>query len=167
MDPRRAKTERNMLPTVGASFYRDGDDVLFVFVIDPGNIMGPRPATRADQQKHAGAWAAFCAADDVSALDRDASGEDGGSLPSESPVVVAVQAPALFDEAMVAEFRAVTDEIEAADMAPAGGRFVTKDGAEFSRLSEAADHVEREVGVGRIPNPEQPRQKRKYTRRKG
>lgn len=121
MDPRRAKTERNMLPTVGASFYREGDDVLFVFVIDPGNIMGPRPATRADQEKHAGAWAAFCAADGVSALDRDGSGEDGGSLPSESPVVVAVQEP----------------------------------------------EAEREVGVGRIPSPELPRQKRKYTRRKG
>lgn len=93
MDPRRAKTERNMLPTVGAKFYREAGEVLFAFVIDPANVMGPRPATRVDQQKHAGAWAAFCAADGVSALDRDASGTEGGSLPVESPEPVAVQEP--------------------------------------------------------------------------
>lgn len=90
MDPRRADTERNILPAVGPKFMRDGDDVLFTFVIDTGNVVGPRPATRADQQKHPGAWSAFCAANGVSALDRDASGAEGGSLPVES---APVQAP--------------------------------------------------------------------------
>lgn len=93
MDPRRANTERNMLPAVGPKFYREGDAVLFVFVIDPGNVMGPRPATRADQEKHASAWSAFAAAEGVSALDRDATGGDGGSLPQESPAPP-VEAPA-------------------------------------------------------------------------
>lgn len=88
MDPRTAKTERDMLPAVGAAFWREGETVMFRFVIDPGNVVGPRPATRADQQKHAGAWSAFAAASDVSALDRDASGEDGGSLPQESSAPV-------------------------------------------------------------------------------
>lgn len=92
MDPRRARTERNMLPQVGPQFFREGEAVLFQFVIDPGNVLGPRPARREDQANHPGAWAEFCASDGVSALDRDASGEDGGSLPSsESPEVVAVE----------------------------------------------------------------------------
>lgn len=87
MDPRRADTERNMLPQVGARFFRDGEQVLFQFVIDSGNMLGPRPATRLDQQKHPGAWAAFAAAEGVSALDRDASGSEGGSLSAESPSI--------------------------------------------------------------------------------
>lgn len=84
MDPRTAKTERNMIPGVGPAFFR-GDDgtVCFRFVIDTGNVIGPRPATRADQEKHAAAWSAFAAAEGVSSLDRDASGGDGGSLPAE------------------------------------------------------------------------------------
>lgn len=81
MDPRRASTERNMLPQVGASFFRDGDAVMFTFVIDSGNVIGPRPATRADQETHAGAWEAFRKAENLSPLDRDASGDDGGTLP--------------------------------------------------------------------------------------
>jgi hypothetical protein len=97
MDPRRAHTERNMLPTVGPGFLRGPDGaVWFQYVIDPGNVIGPRPATRRDQESHAGAWAAFTAAEGVSALDRDGSGEDGGSLPAESAPVpvetVAVEA---------------------------------------------------------------------------
>ncbi len=89
----RAQTERNALPKVGATFYRDDEgQLMFQFVVDPSNIIGPRPATRADQEKHAGAWAAFVAAEGVSALDRDASGSVGGSLPAESPTVP-IQAP--------------------------------------------------------------------------
>jgi hypothetical protein len=83
MDPRRAATERNMIPTVGPVFYRDGGEVMFRFIIDSGNVVGPRPATRRDQEQHAAAWSAFAAAEGVSSLDRDATGGDGGSLPSE------------------------------------------------------------------------------------
>ena len=86
MDPRRAQTERNMLPRVGATFYLDDErQVMFQFVVDTSNILGPRPATRADQEKHPGAWAAFAAAEGVSSLDRDAKDGPGGSLPVESP----------------------------------------------------------------------------------
>jgi hypothetical protein len=84
MDPRSATTERNMIPAVGPQFFRGEDaSVQFQYVIDSGNVIGPRPATRADQEKHAGAWSAFAAAAGVSGLDRDASGGDGGSLPAE------------------------------------------------------------------------------------
>lgn len=85
--PQRAATERNALPSVGAKFYREGDETLFVFVIDTANIVGPRPATRADQEKHPAAWEAYRVAEGVSALDRDASGEDGGSFTAESASV--------------------------------------------------------------------------------
>lgn len=95
MDPRRANTERNMLPTVGPAFFVEGDGpVQFQFIIDPGNVVGPRPATRADQQKHPEAWSAFAAASGVSSLDRDAKGGNGGSLPADpTPPATAVEAP--------------------------------------------------------------------------
>jgi len=93
MDPRRAQTERDMLPKVGASFFREDGKVLFRFVIDSGNVMGPRPATRDDQKKHPDAWTAFVAAEGVSVLDRDAEGGSGGSLPQESPAVPVKDSP--------------------------------------------------------------------------
>lgn len=80
----RAQFERDVLPKVGAAFFRGvNGDLLFQFVVDTANVIGPRPAVRSDQEKHPGAWAAFCEAEAVSALDRDASGEPGGSLPQE------------------------------------------------------------------------------------
>lgn len=83
-DTLRARAERNALPNVGAQFFRADGEVKFQFVIDSGNIIGPRTATRADQDKHAGAWAAFAAAEGADGpLDRDASGAAGGSLPTE------------------------------------------------------------------------------------
>lgn len=60
MDPRSATTERNMLPSVGPVFFREGDDVLFQFVIDPGNIVGPRLARAQDVRAHGEAFQAFC-----------------------------------------------------------------------------------------------------------
>lgn len=83
MDPRRASTERNMLPDVGPVFFRENGEVMFRFVIDSGNVVGPRPATRRDQDQHPAAWSAFAAAEGVSGLDRDARGGSGGSLPAE------------------------------------------------------------------------------------
>lgn len=99
MRPEQARilAERDIKPAVGPKFFRDGDQVMFQFTIDTANVIGPRPATRGDQEKHAGAWAAFIAAEGVSSLDRDASGEDGGSL----PVEVA--------DAVGASIRAITD----------------------------------------------------------
>jgi hypothetical protein len=108
MERARIATERDMLPKVGPAFFRYGEVVLFQFVIDTGNIFGPRPATRADQLNHPVAWSAFAAADGVSSLDRDAKGGDGGSLPAESPAVAveAVRPPVTvpFDEAIPPDY---------------------------------------------------------------
>lgn len=54
-----ARSERNALPVKGASFWRESGEVIFQFVIDPGNVIGPRPAMKADSEKHPEAWAAF------------------------------------------------------------------------------------------------------------
>lgn len=59
MDPRRAQVERNAHFTRGPRFFCDGDVVQFEFVIDAGNVIGPRPATNADKTKHAEAWGEF------------------------------------------------------------------------------------------------------------
>ncbi len=55
--------ERNIMPKVGPRFFRDGDAVMFEFVVDPNNIIGPRPATKADSEKHREAFSEFAAAD--------------------------------------------------------------------------------------------------------
>lgn len=107
MSGMQAQTERDMLPKVGATFFRDDEgDLLFQFVVDSSNIIGPRPATRADQDKHPAAWNSFVAAEGVSALDRDAKGGVGGSLPQESPVPIqapVLRVPPAFDEAQVSD----------------------------------------------------------------
>jgi hypothetical protein len=90
----RVLNERNIAPAVGPKFFRENGEVLFQFVIDSTNVIGPRPATRRDQEQHAGAWAAFTRAEGLSALDRDGDGGEGGSLPAESPPAVPVEEPA-------------------------------------------------------------------------
>lgn len=65
----------------GAYFGRDDEGgVVFTFVMDASSKIGPRKATAADQADHPEAWAAFCDAEGVGALDRDAQDGDGGSL---------------------------------------------------------------------------------------
>src|SRR4051812_8856014 len=83
MDPRRALTERNAHFTRGPRFFREAGELMFEFIIDAGNVIGPRPATKADQANQPGAWAEFAAEEQVSALDHDADGAPGGSLPHE------------------------------------------------------------------------------------
>jgi hypothetical protein len=162
MDPRRAQTERNMLPVVGPSFFREGETVMFQFVVDSSNVLGPRPAKRTDQENHPGAWAQFAAADGVSSLDRDAKDGPGGSLPVESPSA-APPVEAVTSEPVFQKYDGYTElnilpeeppSITADDLG--GGEFVTKDGASFQSLKDAADHV------ASAPKP-----KRKYTRRTG
>lgn len=51
--------ERNAMPVKGARFWREADEVMFEFVIDPGNIIGPRAAFKADSEKYPDEWAAF------------------------------------------------------------------------------------------------------------
>lgn len=91
--PEISAVERNVLPARGPRFFIEGGEVLFQFVVDTSNVIGPRPASRKDQAEHAGAWAQFCAAEGVSPLDRDGSGDEGGSLPTESPQAAPVGKP--------------------------------------------------------------------------
>lgn len=79
--------ERNAYAVPGPKFERVDGELLFSFVIDSSNVLGPRPATKADQEKHLGAWREFCAREGVSPLDRDADGSDGGSLPASTETV--------------------------------------------------------------------------------
>lgn len=55
--------ERNALPEKGARFWREGGEVMFRFVIDAGNIVGPRLANRTDSENHPHAWGDFVASD--------------------------------------------------------------------------------------------------------
>lgn len=59
MDPRRAQVERNAHFTRGPRFFREGEAVLFEFVIDATNVLGPRPANDGDRRIHAEAWREF------------------------------------------------------------------------------------------------------------
>lgn len=70
MDPRRALVERNAHFTRGPRFFRESGVVMFEFVIDAGNVLGPRPATEADYEKHGEAAAAFKRADALTELAR-------------------------------------------------------------------------------------------------
>lgn len=88
MDPRRAQVERNAHFTRGPRFFREGDQVMFEFVIDAGNVIGPRAATKGDSEKHAEAWTAFTRSESLSALAR----EDAELLDAPvNPVVEQVQ----------------------------------------------------------------------------
>ena len=94
----REGVERNILPAVGPNFFRADDLVMFSFVVDASTTIGPRIATRGDQKTHPEAWEAFAAKEKIRLLDRDASGEDGGSLPASvlsapNPDTIAVSAP--------------------------------------------------------------------------
>lgn len=43
----------------GPQFERVDDEVLFRYVVDPSNVIGPRAATEKDRVDHPGAWAEF------------------------------------------------------------------------------------------------------------
>lgn len=59
MDPRRAQIERNAHFTRGPRFFREGEGLMFEFIIDASNVVGPRPATEGDKRNHLEAWEAF------------------------------------------------------------------------------------------------------------
>lgn len=73
-------------PAREARFYREGDEVMFHFIIDEGNVIGPRPATKRDKWNHAAAWRAFSALDaeedaaDVAVLEAARDALEAGSL---------------------------------------------------------------------------------------
>lgn len=59
MDPRQAAVRRNAHFTRGPRFFREDGEVLFEFVIDATNVVGPRPAHDGDRVSHPEAWAQF------------------------------------------------------------------------------------------------------------
>jgi hypothetical protein len=63
-------------PVLGPRFYREGDEVMFVHVVDRANVLGPRRATNRDKQEHPELWAAYTAS--LGQLDGDNDGHPGG-----------------------------------------------------------------------------------------
>ena len=61
--------ERNIMPKVGPRFFREDDAVMFEFVVDPNNIIGPRRALSTDSAKHQQAWSAFVAGDEPEVIE--------------------------------------------------------------------------------------------------
>lgn len=57
--------ERQAVYEYGARFFRQDGEVMFEFVIDAMNKMGPKPADEHDITKHPDAYAKFEAAEDV------------------------------------------------------------------------------------------------------
>lgn len=58
-DTTRARAERDVLPARGASFFLEDGVLMFKFVIDTANVIGPRPAKPADAESYPAEWAAF------------------------------------------------------------------------------------------------------------
>lgn len=55
--------ERDIGVERGPRFYRDDGELMFAFGIDPSNSIGPRQATKIDQERWPEAWAAFLVGD--------------------------------------------------------------------------------------------------------
>jgi hypothetical protein len=53
--------ERDAIPARGPRFFREDEEVMFEFVIDGTNRIGPRLAMKDDSLKHPEAWAEFAA----------------------------------------------------------------------------------------------------------
>lgn len=74
--------ERNIGVIRGASFYRENGQTMFMFGVDPNNVIGPRIATTLDKQNYPGDWAAFqLAHPSKPQLDHDKDGHPGGAHP--------------------------------------------------------------------------------------
>lgn len=143
--------ERNIMPKVGPRFFRDGDAVMFEFVVDPNNVIGPRPAYKADSEKHREAFSEFAAADALPV-----------KVQSPEPVIEPVAELVSFGGKLAFE-RAVAD---------VGGTYVvTADGSEHATLAAASAHAHPEaafqaaVKVARASSAKG-KTRRKYTRRK-
>ena len=70
--------ERDAMPDKGGHFWMEGGEILFRFVIDSGNVIGPRKATKADAERHPDIWQAFVAQGGLSPAIAD---EDAPALP--------------------------------------------------------------------------------------
>lgn len=83
MSDARFLAERNLLPTIGPRFFRgESGEVMFEFVIDTANIVGPRPAKDSDREAHALAWREFAKRDVGDG--RDESAEESPPVPAET-----------------------------------------------------------------------------------
>jgi hypothetical protein len=74
--------ERSAAWAPGASFFRDGDVIMFKFVLDSSSMVGPRKATKADQDQNPGEWQLFCRGH-----------VDEAPVPAEAPDVVQEDIP--------------------------------------------------------------------------
>lgn len=101
MDPRRCQVERNAHFTRGPRFFRHGDGVLFEFIIDASNVVGPRPARIGDVRTHGDEFKAFvrehgpCSQDEMQALGFERVPDSGAA---ERPLRIPVE----FDEPQLA-----------------------------------------------------------------
>lgn len=76
--------ERDARPSIGPQFLEIDGVTMFRYVIDSGNIIGPRKATKADRAEHQGAWEAFNEGR-LPQLDHDNNGQPGGAKAPEAP----------------------------------------------------------------------------------
>lgn len=75
--------ERSILAVPGAEFFdRDGEE-MFQFIIDGGNIIGPRLATKTDKAQYPGEYAAFVQGKNVDLSQSDPE-RDGGVVDSDA-----------------------------------------------------------------------------------
>lgn len=89
--------ERDARPSIGPQFLEIDGVTMFRFVIDSGNIIGPRKATKADKAEHDGAWRQFNEGR-LTALDHDRDGVAGGSKPIRPVSDEHVHAPADYEQ---------------------------------------------------------------------
>jgi hypothetical protein len=76
----QANIERDARPSIGPQFLEVDGVTMFRYVIDSGNIIGPRKATKADKAEHEGAWRQFNEGR-LPQLDHDKDGVAGGVAP--------------------------------------------------------------------------------------
>lgn len=111
--------ERDFGAAPGARFFRQGDQVMFVYVVDAGTTIGPRPATARDRAEHAGVYRAFAGEE------MDAAAEVAPESPHIAPLDMAGEVEPADDaaaESPASEFKvydgyeplSVTDEPEPA-----------------------------------------------------
>lgn len=107
--------EIDLLPSRGAKFYRMGNDVRFVLVVDASTIIGPRAATDQDRKNHPAAWHDFAASPqafngaDPEAFNHDGVDGAGGSVPGRKAMMTALREKGV-------KFRATTPTAELADL---------------------------------------------------
>jgi hypothetical protein len=135
MDTTRARAERDVLPARGASFLLEDGVLMFKFVIDTANTIGPRPAKPADAERYPAEWAAFkSAAPELI--------EPGPAPPAEDPAPVEAAALPVAEEEAPADPPVEAEELPAeasADEPPAAETDgdATADAASTSRRRRA------------------------------